>query len=159
MPIYQYDCSGCSKRVDVFFRSVSAAASKAAICPECGSSDLKRAMSLFARRKTTLQRLDDVDHVRDAARLQGNDPAAFTEWAKRAGREWDEELGTNWGELGERVEAGEDLAERVDADYTFRYHIEDRKFREGQAREGSSAASEDPYQEYFDRPASDVGAP
>ena len=159
MPIYQYDCNGCSKRVDVFFRSVNAAASKPAICPECGSGDLKRAMSTFARRRTTLQRLDDVDHVRDAARLHGNDPAAFTEWAKRAGREWDEELGTNWGELGERVEAGEDPAERVDADYTFRYHIEDRKFRESQAAQGGEQGSDDPFKEYVARPSTDAGPP
>lgn len=159
MPIYQYDCAGCSQRVDVFFRSISAAASTQAVCPECGGTQLTRAMSTFARRRTSLQRLEGVDHVRDAAQLQGNDPATFARWAKQAGREWDEELGTNWGELGERVEAGEDPAERVDADYTFRYHVEDTKYRLGQAARGGDEASDDPYKEYFDRPPADVGPP
>ncbi|MSQ30167.1 MAG: zinc ribbon domain-containing protein [Dehalococcoidia bacterium] len=144
MPIYQYDCNVCSKRVDVFFRSISAAATKQAVCPRCGSTELTRAMSTFTRRRTSLQRLEDIDHVRDAAKLQGHDPAAFAEWAKHAGREWDEELGTNWSELGERAEAGEDLAERVDADYAFRYRVEDEKHRLGQAAQDGQPASADP---------------
>lgn len=152
MPIYQYNCSNCAKKVDVFFRTVSAAQKGEATCPECGGTRMSRVMSTFARRRTTLQRLDDVDHVRHAARLQGNDPAAFAEWAKSAGREWDEELGTNWGELAERVEAGEDPAERIDADYTFRYHIEEKKY---QLETGGDSGADDPYAEYFDRPVSE----
>lgn len=152
MPIYQYNCAACAKKVDVFFRTVAVAQRGEAKCPECGGTNLSRVMSAFARRRTSMQRLEDVDHVREAARLQGNDPGAFAEWAKRAGREWDEELGTNWGELSERVEAGEDPAERIDADYTFRYQIEEQKY---QIESGGQPAFDDPYAEYFNRPVSE----
>jgi len=152
MPIYQYNCSDCAKKVDVFFRSVATAQNGSAKCPECGGTKLDRVMSTFARRKTTMQRLEDVDHVRDAAALQSNDPGAFAEWAKRTGKDWDEELGTNWEELAERVEAGEDPAERIDADYTFRYHVEEKKYQLEQAALGGGGGSDDPFDEYFDRP-------
>jgi putative FmdB family regulatory protein len=158
MPIYQYNCSDCQKKVDVFFRTVAAAQSGKAICPECGGQQLSRVMSAFVRRRTTMQRLEDVDHVREAAHLQNNDPASFAEWAKRTGRDWDEELGTNWGELGERVEAGEDPAERIDADYTFRYHVEEKKYQLEQSGRGGDSESDDPYAEYFNRPVNDPGA-
>jgi putative FmdB family regulatory protein len=159
MPIYQYNCPGCAKKVDVFFRSVAAAQEKAAVCPECGAGNLTRVMSTFARRRTLYQRLEDVDHVHEASQVLGNDPRAFAEWAKRQGREWDEELGTNWEELAERTEAGEDPAERIDADYTFRYHIEEKKYQlEQQMNPGAGESVDDPYKEYFDRPAQDTSA-
>jgi putative FmdB family regulatory protein len=161
MPIYQYNCGGCHKKVDIFFRSVAAAQEKQAVCPQCGGTELERVMSSFARRRTLMQRLDDVDHVRDAARLAGNDPGTFYEWAKRAGRDWDEELGTNWEELAERTMAGEDPAERIDADYTFRYHIEEKKYAlERAMNPGASDAPgfEDPYAPYFNRPVQDTSS-
>ena len=160
MPIYQYNCADCQKKVDVFFRSVTAAAEKPAICPTCGGKQLTRVMSTFARRKTLYQRLEDVDHVREAAHLAGNDPGTFADWAKRAGREWDEELGTNWEELGERTLAGEDPPERIDADYTFRYHVEETKYRlerEANPKAFADSGADDPFQEYFDRPVQDTG--
>lgn len=152
MPIYQYNCADCKKKVDVFFRSISAAETKPAICPDCGGQQLERVMSAFARRRSTMERLEQVDHVRDAARLQQNDPSSFAHWAKQAGKEWDEELGTDWGELAERVWAGEDPAERIDADYTFRYQVEERKYQlDKAAGKVDDEGFDDPYAPYFDR--------
>ena len=151
VPTYEYRCAS-GHETEVFAKMSDPPLRK---CPECGGTNLSRVMSAFARRRTSLQRLEDVDHVREAARLQGNDPGAFAEWAKRAGREWDEELGTNWGELSERVEAGEDPAERIDADYTFRYQIEEQKY---QIESGGQPAFDDPYAEYFNRPVSEPPA-
>ncbi len=49
MPIYEYRCAGCKRRVSIFFPSISAADSRTAAgevhCPHCGSADLTRLMS------------------------------------------------------------------------------------------------------------------
>lgn len=47
MPIYQYNCAACERRVELFFRSAKAATEPS--CPECGSQDLKRVISRVAR--------------------------------------------------------------------------------------------------------------
>jgi putative FmdB family regulatory protein len=44
MPIYEFRCGGCKKKVSVFLRDTS----KQATCPECGGSDLKRLVSRIA---------------------------------------------------------------------------------------------------------------
>jgi putative FmdB family regulatory protein len=125
MPIYQFDCADCQRRVDILFRSVNS--TKTPICPQCGSKKLKRVMSRVARVKTAKQRFEDIDHARDAAEIAGrSDPATFARWARRVGSEYDEELGTNYRELAERAEAGEEVYERVDADYTFRHKVNEK---------------------------------
>ncbi len=35
MPIYEYGCYDCHKRVNIFFRSFAEAATKQAACPRC----------------------------------------------------------------------------------------------------------------------------
>ncbi len=147
MPIYQYNCASCRKRVEVFFRSVSAAEGAKAACPECGGKKLTRLMSTFVRARSTKQRLDDIDQAQVQARLQTHDLGTFSRWAKEAGREFDEDLGTNYRELAERAEAGEDVVDRVDADYTFGEQVAAKQMQ----LEGSSGggASDDPYRQWF----------
>lgn len=122
MPLYQYDCSGCGKRVEILFRSVTT--TKKPACPECGSKKLTKVMSRVARIKSTKERFQGIDHTREAAEMSGSsDPAVFARWARRVGAEYDEELGTNYRELAERAEAGETVHERIDADHTFRHQV------------------------------------
>lgn len=44
VPIYEYRCAGCHRKVSIFFRSHTAAAEPR--CPRCGSAELER---LFSR--------------------------------------------------------------------------------------------------------------
>lgn len=125
MPIYQYDCAGCDRRVDVFFRSVSKATNPT--CPECGSKKLSRVMSKFARAKTDQQRLEGIDLAREQGKLEDGDVGSFAKWARQAGSEYDEQLGTNYRELAEKAEAGEDPVERIDAGYGFNYKVQEKK--------------------------------
>ena len=46
MPIYEYRCLGCKRKVQVFFRSYSTVNQDEARCPHCGSHQLTR---LFSR--------------------------------------------------------------------------------------------------------------
>src|SRR5215212_8215377 len=74
MPIYEYTCAGCRRKVSVFQRSVSATA--APRCPECGSSDLARLISTFAFHRG-MPDFDDGASFDEAAFMDGideNDP-------------------------------------------------------------------------------------
>ena len=132
MPIYQYDCSGCGDRVEVLHRS--AASIDTASCPQCGGGDLTRVMSTFARRRTSAQRLDEIDVRAQQAALEGGDEQSFARWARRAGAEYDEALGTNYRELAERTEAGEDPVDRIDAGHSFQHRVQDRRMQAERAR-------------------------
>ena len=125
MPIYQYDCRGCDERVEVLLRSPSATSKPK--CPECGSRKLTRVMSQFARGRTEAQRLEAVDFTRHEAALEKGDEREFAKWARHAGAEYDEALGSNYRELAEKAEAGEEPVERIDAGYSFRHKVEESK--------------------------------
>ena len=125
MPIYQYDCEGCDQRVDVFFRSANSASDAA--CPECGSADLSRVMSAFARNRSGSDRLDSIDFSQEMGRLGGGNERDFAKWAKRMGREYDDELGSNFSELAEKAESGDDPIERVDPGFKLQHEINKTK--------------------------------
>ena len=48
MPIYEYQCIPCNKRINFFFRSYDDADKNTAVCPGCGDSDLKRLLSVLS---------------------------------------------------------------------------------------------------------------
>ena len=110
MPIYQYDCGSCQRRVDVFFRSASAAVDTTPECPECGATTLTRVMSKFVRARSESDRLDSIDIDGELGRLRGSDPGYFARWSRQLGRE-----------------LGEDPVERIDPAHTLRYRIEKKK--------------------------------
>ena len=125
MPIYQYDCAGCDQRVEVFFRSAKAAADPA--CPECGSPNLKRLISRVARVRSSAERVGGIDFDQELGRLDGRDPADFARWARRMGDQFDDELGSDFGELADRADAGDDPVERADPVHTLRNRVERAK--------------------------------
>jgi len=141
MPIYQYDCNACRKRVDVFFRSASKVEAKPK-CPECGARKLTRVMSQFARSRSTADRLASVDFEREQARLNDTDHGSFAHWARRVGGELDEDLGTNYRELAEQAEAGEFVTERLDAAYTLQHKVQNKQYELAGGGEQFSAAGD-----------------
>jgi putative FmdB family regulatory protein len=66
MPIYEFRCHSCRKRVNVFFRSIAAATNDAA-CPECGDQALERIISRVSLRRGGGRQtsLDDGDQFSD----------------------------------------------------------------------------------------------
>jgi putative FmdB family regulatory protein len=134
MPIYQYDCAGCDRRVDVFFRSANSPTDPA--CPECGSAELSRVMSAFSRARSSSDRVASIDFDQEMGRLRGGDEGDFAKWAKRMGREYDGELGSNFGELAEKAESGEDPIERVDPGFKLQHEINKTKKKSGHSHDG-----------------------
>ncbi len=48
MPTYEYECKACQSRMDIWFRSFSAATTETPVCAVCGSKKLKRLLSSSA---------------------------------------------------------------------------------------------------------------
>ncbi len=122
MPIYQYDCAGCGRRVDVFFRSISRVATP--VCPECGGKELKRVISRVARARSNVDRIESIDVNQELGRLDPRDPSSFARWARRMGREYDGELGSDFSEIADRADASDDPVDRIGISHKLRYQVD-----------------------------------
>lgn len=91
MPIYEYDCQGCHRRVSLLVRSFAAAGDQR--CPRCGSAELLRLMSRFATPKSEDARLEAAADPSQLGDLDENDPASVARFVKRMGQEMGEDLG------------------------------------------------------------------
>lgn len=108
MPIYEYGCYDCRKRVNVFFRSFSDVETKEAVCPRCGGTKLKRLVSKVAFLRSEESRLDHLADPSNLAGLDENDPKSIGRWMRKMSNEMGEDLGDEFGEVVDRLEAGED---------------------------------------------------
>ena len=129
MPIYQYDCARCKKQVEVFFRSISKVDDAAARCPECGGKKLTRAVSRIARGRSTREAIDSIDLQQELGRLEGGDEKSFAKWARRMGDQFDGELGTDFGDLASKADAGLDTSERADPSFAIANRLSRAKER------------------------------
>ena len=105
MPIYDYRCRGCQRRCSLLFRTFVAA--EGAACPHCGSTDLARLVTRFAVARSEDSHLDDVSNAGAFGDLDENDPRSVARWARRMGDEFGEDLGGDFGEMVDQMEAGE----------------------------------------------------
>lgn len=94
MPIYEYDCDGCHRRVSLLIMRPSTAPPPA--CPRCGSTALTRLMSRFATVKSEDERLDSLAGSADFAGLDEDDPASVARFMKKMGREMGDDLGDDF---------------------------------------------------------------
>ena len=91
MPIYEYDCQGCRRRVSLLVRSLTS--TEAPRCPRCGSAALARLMSRFATPKSEDARLEAAADPSQFGDLDENDPGSVARFVKRMGEEMGEDLG------------------------------------------------------------------
>jgi putative FmdB family regulatory protein len=108
MPIYEYGCYDCRKRVNLFFRSFAEVETKPTTCPRCGGSNLKRLVSRVAIVRSEESRLDALADPGSLAGLDENDPKSVARWMRQMSREAGEDLGDELNEVVDRLEAGED---------------------------------------------------
>lgn len=105
MPIYEYECRGCSRRVSLLVRSL--ASREAPRCPRCGSAELSRLMSRFATPKSEDARLEAAADPSQYGDLDENDPQAVARFVKRMGDEMGEDLGDDLGAAMEEASGEE----------------------------------------------------
>ena len=109
MPIYEYECHGCRRRVSVLVRSFAAAAE--ARCPRCGGAELTRLMSRFAMVKSEDDRLDALGDSGGYGDVDENDPRSVARFMKRMGDEMGEDLGDDVdAAMDEAMAEGDDAA-------------------------------------------------
>src|SRR5512143_2111250 len=110
MPIYEYRCADCKRRVSVFFRSFSATSDPQ--CPNCGSTLLTRLVSRVATIKSEDARLESLSDPSAFGDVDENDPKSMARFMRKMGDQMGgEDLGPEFTEMVDRLEAGENPEE------------------------------------------------
>ena len=94
MPIYEYECHDCRRRVSLLVLRPSTAPPPT--CPRCGSASLARLMSRFAMVKSEEDRLESLADSADLGDIDENDPASVRRFMKKMGKEFGDELGDDF---------------------------------------------------------------
>ncbi len=111
MPIYEYYCQNCRRRVSLLWRTLAAATEGQPVCPRCGSTHLDRLISKVAVLRSEESRLDNLADPGNMAGLDENDPKSLARWMRKMSSEMGEDLGDEFREVVDRLEAGEDPEE------------------------------------------------
>ena len=107
MPIYEYYCGVCRKRVSVFFRTMSSASDANAVCPHCSGQQLRRLVSRVAVLKSEESRMDALADPSLMAGLENEDPRALAHMMRKMSDEMGEPLDGEMTEVLGRLESGE----------------------------------------------------
>lgn len=107
MPIYEYGCYDCRKRVNIFWRSFAQAESGTPKCPRCGGTNLKRLVSRVAVVRSEESRLESLADPSNLAGLDEDDPKSLAKFMRQMGQEVGEDMGPEFDEVLNRLEAGQ----------------------------------------------------
>jgi putative FmdB family regulatory protein len=106
MPIYEYRCQQCKRRVSIWWRTFSAAEAGSARCPRCGGASLTRLASKVRMVRSEDSRMDELDPT-SLGDLDENDPRSVGRWMRKMSHEMGEDLGPELDEVVDRLEAGQ----------------------------------------------------
>jgi putative FmdB family regulatory protein len=106
MPIYEYRCYDCRRRVSLFFRSFSDV-EEAPECPRCGGTNLKRLISRVAVVHSEESRLDNLADPTMLDGLDEDDPKSIARWMRKMSAETGEEMPEEFDEVVDRLESGQ----------------------------------------------------
>ena len=109
MPIYEYRCPHCKKRVSVFFRSLTDVDHATARCPNCNSAGLTRLMSRVRviRGGAKSSGDDEMGDMPDFSDIDENDPRAMGRFMRKMAEESGEDMPPEFDEVIGRLEKGE----------------------------------------------------
>lgn len=107
MPIYEYRCNKCQRKLSVLVRSFSDKPEP--VCDACGSKEVSRLFSTFARIKTDKDVYDEILNDNELTqRMMANDPTAMLEWSRKM-EGTEAEKNPEYEEVVQRMERGEDI--------------------------------------------------
>ncbi len=107
MPAYDFRCKDCRKTFTVSLSGYGEIDQVAPACPECGSSNLSRLIrrvALMWGEDAHLERLADPSRL---GSLDEDDPRALGRFMREAAATAGEDIGSDFGEMVDRLEAGE----------------------------------------------------
>jgi putative FmdB family regulatory protein len=114
MPIYEYRCQDCRRRISLFFRSFEEIEA-APVCPRCGGTRLARLISRVSVVRSEESRIDDMADPSMLSDLDENDPKSIARWMRKMGAEAGEEMPVEFGEVVDRLESGQSPEEIEEA--------------------------------------------
>jgi putative FmdB family regulatory protein len=105
MPTYDYICGDCRKRFDVFL-SYKEYGVKPVACPHCGSANVRRRVPRVRVLKSDEQRLAKLADPATLSALD-DDPVVLGRMMRQMGSEMGEDMPAEFGEVVDRLEAGQ----------------------------------------------------
>jgi putative FmdB family regulatory protein len=114
MPIYEYDCADCRRRVSLLLMRLSDPSPPR--CPRCGGERLTRLLSRFSTVRSEDDRLDSLADPGQLGDLNENDPRSVARWMKKMGGELGDDVGEDWDQMVDEAveqEATGDDAETI----------------------------------------------
>ncbi len=105
MPIYEYRCQDCGRRMTVLHRSIHNI--QQPTCPRCGGRNLKRLISKVAYVRSEEARLEAMADPSNWGDLDENDPKSLARFMRKMSQELGEDLGPEFEEVVDRLEAGQ----------------------------------------------------
>ncbi len=106
MPIYEYRCVACKRKMSFL---VYSSASFKPVCKYCESTELEQLFSRFAMPKSEERRLESLADPASFAGLDENDPKSVAHWMKKMGKEMGEDFGEDVDQIAE--EAAQEAAQ------------------------------------------------
>jgi len=107
MPIYEYRCAPCRRRVQVL--TLRASEVPDAVCDTCGNRNLERLLSRFAVARSAESRLDALSDPAQLSGLDENDPRSVARWMRRMSNEvGDDMAGPELDQMVDELESGGD---------------------------------------------------
>jgi putative FmdB family regulatory protein len=109
MPVYDYVCSDCATRFDVFM-TYAEYGSRKVTCPGCRSVNVRRRVPRVRVAKSEESRMDSLGgDFSDPSALAGleNDPQSMGRMMRKMGQEMGEQLPPEFNEVVGRLEKGE----------------------------------------------------
>ncbi len=100
MPIYEYTCLKCRRRMSFLVMTPS---SFQPVCKYCKGTELEQNYSRFASPKSEDQRLESLADPSSFSGLDENDPGSVARWMKKMGKEMGEDLGGDIDQLAEEA--------------------------------------------------------
>ncbi len=105
MPIYEYRCANCRRRMSVLVRSFSQQVTPT--CDRCGGTDLVRLISTFTVARSWGESLDSMpDSAFDD--MDESDPKAMSRWMKRLKSDMGDELTPELDQMAGEIASDED---------------------------------------------------
>ncbi len=90
MPIFEYVCRKCRRRMSLLVLSSSPSPP---VCKYCQSTELERLFSRFASPKSEEQRMESLADPSSFSGLDEGDPGSVARWMKKMGKEMGEDFG------------------------------------------------------------------